>query len=83
MPLSTLTAFWPVSSREKWGSVAVFYCKCGERKRFWAEFWWKPDEGKHGWLYFDDNKEGGSYGESVTHCSGCGEQLHRGTLTPT
>lgn len=63
--------------------VALFYCKCEDKKRFWAEFWWKPDEGKHGWLYFDDNKEGGSYGESVTHCSGCGEQLHRGTLTPT
>jgi hypothetical protein len=62
--------------------VAVFYCKCKDKKRFWAEFWWKPDEDKHEWLFLDDDTGSGSYGERVTRCSGCGEPLHRGTLTP-
>ncbi len=61
--------------------MAVFYCKCENRKRFWAEFWWKPDKDKHGWVFFADDKGSESYGESVTNCAGCGERLHRGKLT--
>jgi hypothetical protein len=62
--------------------VAVFYCTCKSRRRVWAEFWWKPDENKHEWAFFDDHKGSESYGESVTNCLGCGERLHRGMLTP-
>ncbi len=62
--------------------MAVFYCKCKNRKRFWAEYWWKPDKDKHEWAFFDDHKGSESYGERVTNCSGCGERLHRGMLTP-
>jgi hypothetical protein len=62
--------------------LAVFYCKCEDKKRFWAEFWWKADEAEHGWVYFDDDDGSVSYGERVTNCSGCGEQLHRRALTP-
>jgi hypothetical protein len=65
--------------RDLGGFVAVYYCKC--KKRVWAEFWWKPDKDKHEWLFFDDDRGSETYGESVTTCSGCGEQLHRGTLT--
>ena len=61
--------------------MAVFYCTCKSRKRIWAEFWWKSDENKHGWVFFDDDKGSETFGESVTTCSGCGERLHRGTLT--
>lgn len=68
--------------REAGGLVAVFYCKCKSKERVWAEFWWKPDQNKHEWTFFDDNKESGSYGESVTNCSRCGQRLHRGMLTP-
>ena len=62
--------------------MAVFYCKCKSRRRFWAEFWWKANEDGHGWVFFDDERGSDTYGESVTKCSGCGERLHRGTLTP-
>ena len=62
--------------------VAVFYCTCKSRRRVWAEFWWKPDENKHEWAFFDDHKGSESYGESVTNCLGCGKRLHRGMLTP-
>jgi hypothetical protein len=61
--------------------VAVFYCKCKSRRRVWAEFWWKPDDDKHEWVFFDDDDRSGTHGQSVTHCSGCGERLHRGRLT--
>lgn len=64
------------------GFVAVFYCKCKEKKRFWAEFWWKADEDGHGWMFFDDDRGSETYGESATTCSGCGERLHREMLTP-
>ena len=59
--------------------MAVFYCKC--KNRIWAEFWWKPDDDKHEWVFFDDDSKSVSYGERVTNCSGCGQQLHRGALT--
>jgi hypothetical protein len=62
--------------------VAVFYCRCKNENRFWAEFWWKPDKDEHEWVFFDDHKGSGTYKESVTRCSGCGERLHRGMLTP-
>ena len=62
--------------------VAVFYCKCNNNSRVWAEFWWKPDKDKHEWRFFDDHKESESYGERVTNCTECGERLHRGRLIP-
>jgi hypothetical protein len=62
--------------------VAVFYCRFKNKNKIWAEFWWKPDKDKHEWAFFDDQKGSESYGESVTNCSGCGERLHRGMLTP-
>ena len=72
-----------LSSREAGGKlVAVFYCRCKNKKRVWGEFWWKPDEDRHQWVFFDDDRGSATYGESVTNCSGCGEQLHRGALTP-
>jgi hypothetical protein len=56
--------------------------RCKNKNRFLAEFWWKPDEDKHGWVFFDDHEGSESYGKGVTRCSGCGERLHRGMLTP-
>ena len=61
--------------------MAVFYYKCKNRKRIWVEFWWKPDEDKYEWVFFDDDKGSESYRESVTNCSGCGQRLDRKTLT--
>ncbi len=68
--------------RDLGGFVAVFYCRCKNKNRFWAEYWWKPDKDKHEWVFLDDHKGSERYGESVTTCSGCGERLHRGMLTP-
>ena len=62
--------------------MTVFYCKCRERRRFWAEFWRKADEDGHGWVFFDAQEGSEGYGEGATRCSGCGERLHRGMLTP-
>ena len=59
--------------------MAVFYCKC--KNRVWAEFWWKPEDDKHEWAYFDNEAGSESYGERVTNCPSCGERLHRGRLT--
>jgi len=61
--------------------VAVFYCKCKNKKRVWAEFWWKPDQDGHQWVFSDDENGSETYGQSVTHCSGCGKRLNRKTLT--
>ena len=61
--------------------VALFYCTCEQKNRVWAEFWWKPDEDKHQWVFFDDDNGSDTYGQSITNCSGCGERLHRNTLT--
>ena len=61
--------------------MAVFYCKCEDKKRFWAEFGSKANEDEHGWVYFDDDNGSVSCGECVTSCSGCGERLHCGRLT--
>ncbi len=62
--------------------MAIFYCTCEQKNRVWAEFWWKANEDGHGWVYFDDDKGSVSYGERVINCSGYGQLLHRGTLTP-
>ena len=70
-----------ISSSEAWESVAVFYCNCKKRNRIWAEVWWQPDKDKHLWVFFDDDKDGETYGESINNCPGCGEELHRKMLT--
>ena len=43
--------------------MTFYYCRCKNKKRFWAEFWWKPDENRHGWVFFDDHEGSESYGE--------------------
>jgi hypothetical protein len=40
--------------RDLGGFVAVFCCRCKNKNRFWAEFWWKPDKDEHEWAFFDD-----------------------------
>ena len=62
--------------------MAVYYCRVKKKNRFWAEFWWKPDKDEHKWVFFHDQEGSEGYGESVATCSGCGERLHRGMLTP-
>lgn len=61
--------------------MAAFYCPCKNRNSIWAEFWWKPEEDKHTWVFFDDDTTSETYAEMVTHCPGCGKELHRRTLT--
>jgi hypothetical protein len=61
--------------------VAVFYCTCEQKSKIWAELWWKPEEDKQIWVFFDDDKGSETYGQSVTNCLGCGEPLHRKALT--
>ena len=62
--------------------MAVFYCRCKNKKRIWAELWWKRDEDGHQWVFFDDDDGSETYGEIVTRYSGCGERLRRAMLTP-
>jgi hypothetical protein len=45
-------------------------------KEFWPNSWWKADEGKHEWLFLDDDAERSSTGARYP-CSGCGEPLQR------
>lgn len=33
------------------------------------------------WVFFDDDKGSETYGESINNCPGCGEEIHRKTLT--
>lgn len=70
------------SPQERYGKfVAGFYCKCEKKNKIWAEVWWKPEADKHLWVFSDDNKESKTYGERITNCLGCGEELHRKMLT--
>jgi hypothetical protein len=62
--------------------VAVFYCRCKNKTRFWTEDSCKPDEDKHERVFFEDQEGSEGCGEGITRCSGCGERLHRGMLTP-
>jgi hypothetical protein len=61
--------------------MAVFYCRCKQKERIWAEVWWQPDRDKHMWVFFDDDKDSETYGQSINNCPGCGEELHRKMLT--
>jgi hypothetical protein len=72
--------FWLRSRGGQGELVAVFYCKC--KNRVWAEFWWKPDDDKHEWVFFDDDGGSETHGQNIINCSGCGERLNRGKLTP-
>ncbi len=58
--------------------MAALYCPCENKNRNWAEFWWNSEKDKHIWVFFDDDKV--SETEMVTHCPGCGKELHRRTL---
>jgi hypothetical protein len=60
--------------------MAALQCTCEKKNRIWGEFWWKADADKHTWLFFDDEEESKTYKQSVTHCPGCGVELHRKTL---
>jgi hypothetical protein len=61
--------------------MAALHCLCKKRSMIRAEFWWKAAEDKHGWVYFDDDEASQTYTQSVTHCPGCGEELHRRMLS--
>ena len=54
--------------------MTVLYCKCGHK--VWSELWWK--EPKDVLLFFGDVKRSETYGEQVTRCPGCGEELRFG-----
>lgn len=58
--------------------MAILYCECGHK--IWSELWWK--EPGHVLLFFDDLETSETYGERVTHCPGCGQQVRRGLLIP-
>jgi hypothetical protein len=58
--------------------MAILYCACGHE--IWSELWWK--EPRHVLLFFDDLEKSETYGERVTHCPGCGQQIGRALLTP-
>lgn len=60
--------------------MATLYCRCKKKHRVWAEFWWKPEEGRHGWIFWDDDSQSETFKERVTRCPACGEQLRRKTL---
>ena len=56
--------------------MAILYCECGHI--IWSELWWK--EPGHVLLFFDDLERSETYGERVTRCPGCGQQLKSGGL---
>lgn len=56
--------------------MAILYCRCGHK--IWSELWWKETE--HVSLFFDDLETSETYGEHVTHCPGCGQQIRSGLL---
>lgn len=60
--------------------MAALYCTCENKNRFWGEFWWKAEKDKHTWVFFDDEGSSETYKGIVTHCPGCGRELHRKTL---
>jgi hypothetical protein len=60
--------------------MATLYCTCKGHQKLWAEFWWNADFDKHQWVFFDDNKQSDAYKQRLTHCSACGEELHRKVL---
>jgi len=58
--------------------VATLYCSCEQQNQFWGEFWWI--EGKHEWVFFDDQEWSETYTERLTHCPACGQYLERRNL---
>ena len=76
-PTSDLILSMNVYEREL---MAALHCTCENKNKIWGEFWWKAEEGKHSWIYFDNEETSGTYREKVTHCPGCGVELHRKTL---
>ncbi len=54
--------------------MAVLYCECGHK--IWSELWWK--EPKDVLLFFDDAETSKTYGEQVTRCPGCSQELRFG-----
>lgn len=60
--------------------MAAFYCPCENKNSIWAEFWWKSEEDKHIWVFFDDDKTSVTYAEMVTHCPSCGKELSRKSM---
>jgi hypothetical protein len=61
---------------ERGVSMAVLYCGCGHK--VWSELWWK--ELKHELLFFDDLEKSETYGERLTYCPGCSQQLSNKVL---
>ena len=66
-------------SRREGKLVAKLYCPCPERHKLWGEFWWV--EGKHRWVFFDDQETSETYAEQVERCPACGKPLNRRELS--
>lgn len=58
--------------------MAVLHCGCGYK--LWSELWWK--ESRDVLLFFDDLERSATYGERMTRCPGCSEELRIGALEP-
>ena len=58
--------------------MATLYCSCEQQNPFWGEFWWI--EGKHEWVFFDDQEGSETYTKRLTHCPACGQYLERRNL---
>ncbi len=58
--------------------MVALNCSCERGTEMWGEFWWT--EGRHQWVFFDDDRASETYAEHVTHCPGCGSALDRKNL---
>ena len=55
-----------------------YIVRASRSARIGGEFWWL--EGKHDWMFFDDQEWSETYTERLTHCPACGQRLERKNL---
>ena len=73
-----ILSYVPPEEAGRGDPMAVLYCECGHK--IWSELWWK--EPKDVLLFFDHAESSVTYGEQVTRCPGCGQELRFGLRRP-